>query len=531
MLQTVGGGGWSWEFERWVQAAFDKEDRQARLFCHLSDPAVHLMTNMTAPPIVDAYARAERQPPAAEAVGGAALCGDASAAQILFHEQLLENMHDGVVFFDADLNIQRWNHAIETLTGISAACAEHQPWDPAILQMRDQNFKLVTIETCPVVAAVRSGKNITCRLVVSDAKQEKVSVDAHIVPVVGADGRAYGATLLLQDASSRVSLEERVQTLHEKARQDGLTRVANRAELDRVHQEWVRVHLEQGVPYSMIICDLDHFKKVNDTYGHQAGDEALITFASLLKESCHSGELVARYGGEEFVVLCPGCDNAAASLRAEAIREALAAQTHAILDGKCITASFGVTELQPGDTPEMILGRADRALLKAKNEGRNVVVSVGPGADEELPVRFRRRSWFAWFRPAPGQLLLSRKVITAVPLKLALEKLRGFIADNGADLLEISERRVVLQLAPPQDPLRRRGSGRRMPVLIELELREIPWDTTGGDVSCQRTVVHVSIRPRRQRDRLRRGADQIARRLLGDLKSYLMAQDYDRLGK
>jgi diguanylate cyclase (GGDEF)-like protein len=457
---------------------------------------------------------------------------DASSIHRLFHEQLLDNMHDSVVFLDADLTIRRWNRAIEVLTGIPAARAERQPWDPAILQIRDENFKLISPENCPVIQAVRSGTMASCRLYISDAKQDKVSIDAHITPVVDSEGTIHGVTLLLQDASSRVSLEERVQTLHERVTQDGLTRVANRGELDRVHKDWVKTHLEKGSPYSMIICDLDHFKKINDTFGHQAGDDALVTFASILKKFCRSTDLVARYGGEEFVVLCPDCDNATATLRAEAIREALGARPHPTLDGKCVTASFGVTELQPGDTPETMLRRADRALLQAKDEGRNAVVQLGAGMSSEPASRERRRGWLAWLRPDPGQLLLSRKVITAVPLHLAVEKLRGFIADNKADIIEISENRLTLGIDGKSDLLQRRNTDHPTPFLIELELREIVWDrVAAGENPSLRTVIHITIRPKRNRDRRRGDASDRARLLLLGLKSYLMAQDYDHLGK
>jgi len=457
---------------------------------------------------------------------------DVASVHRLFHEQLLDNMHDSVVFLDADLTIRRWNRAIEFLTGIPSTRAENQPWDPAILQVRDENFKLVTAGNCPVTQAIRSGTMASCRLYISDAKQEKVSIDAHITPVVDSEGQVHGATLLLQDASSRISLEERVQTLHERVTQDGLTRVANRAELDRVHKEWVKLHLEKGSPYSMIICDLDHFKKINDTFGHQAGDDALVTFASILKKFCRATDLVARYGGEEFVVLCPDCDNATATVRAEAIREALGARPHPTLDGKCVTASFGVTELQPGDTPETMLRRADRALLQAKDDGRNAVVQLGAGMSEGPLPRSRRRGWLAWLHHDPGQLLLSRKVITAVPLNLAVEKLRGFISDNKAEIIDISESRVTLGIDGKSDLLHRRSTDHPTAFLIELELREIIWDQPAvGESVSVRTVVHVTIRPKRHRDRRRRDSTERARRLLLGLKSYLMAQDYDHLGK
>ena len=179
------------------------------------------------------------------------------------------------------------------------------------------------------------------------------------------------------------SLEEKCQALHAQVAKDPMTQVANRAEFDRMLNNFVAAHQESNLPCSLIMCDIDHFKSINDTYGHQAGDAAIITFASLLKSMCRSGDLVARYGGEEFAILCADCTNAAAARKAEAIRKALADVKHTCLGNKSITASFGVTELQTGDTPETMLRRADRALLQAKDQGRNQVVQLGDGMMEE----------------------------------------------------------------------------------------------------------------------------------------------------
>ena len=113
---------------------------------------------------------------------------------------------------------------------------------------------------------------------------------------------------------------------------------------------FVEAHLERRLPCSLIMCDIDHFKQVNDTYGHQAGDEVIKSFAQILKSSCHPGDLVARYGGEEFVMLCADCNNATAASRAEQFAQIVSAICRSRRsDGKCCTASFGVTELQPGD--------------------------------------------------------------------------------------------------------------------------------------------------------------------------------------
>ena len=123
---------------------------------------------------------------------------------------------------------------------------------------------------------------------------------------------------------------------------------------------------------------------MNDLHGHPAGDEALIGFAGILSAHSRDEDVVARYGGEEFLLVAPNCDNATAARRAEAIRVALEHTSLPSLGGESVTASFGVTEFQAGDTAETVLSRADRALLKAKDNGRNRVIQLGSGNQVDL---------------------------------------------------------------------------------------------------------------------------------------------------
>jgi diguanylate cyclase (GGDEF)-like protein/PAS domain S-box-containing protein len=440
----------------------------------------------------------------------------------LFHEQLLENMHASVVFVDDDGVIVRWSRECEALTGLPAARTEGQVWTPSLLQLRDADYRLMTVEQCPVTQAVYAGRSQRLRLVVSHVRGEQVAVDAQAAPVRDETGALCGATLLMFDASSQVNLERQVVSLHEQVAQDSLTKVANRSEFDRRHEQLVRQHHEQGCPYSMIICDLDHFKLVNDTYGHPSGDEALIAFASVLRKHCRPGDLAARYGGEEFVVLCANTGTATATALAETMREAWAATSHPLLDGKCLTCSFGVTEAQSGDTTETMLRRADSALLQAKNNGRDQVVQLGDMAAVTEPGEERRRGWLSWRRTQPGDRLLQSTVVSSAPVKLAAEKLRGFVADRAARILEWNERGITLEVVVGS----RRWGARRTPYLVELRFGEKGLAPAGrGNENESRTLFQVAIRPKRQRDCCRADAAEQAKQLLLNLKSYLMALD------
>jgi diguanylate cyclase (GGDEF)-like protein len=162
--------------------------------------------------------------------------------------------------------------------------------------------------------------------------------------------------------------------LERRARLDGLTGLANRGVLeDRLPREWEACR-RRGVPLAVVICDLDHFKSINDTHGHGAGDEVLRQAAASLARTARASDLVARYGGEEFVVVAPDCDLASAVRLAERSRAAISG-LNIVEHGVAIpvSTSVGVAACsQPSRTSTAeLLKRADEALYRAKESGRD----------------------------------------------------------------------------------------------------------------------------------------------------------------
>ena len=454
-----------------------------------------------------------------------------TAGSMPFNAQLLDNMHDGVIFVDAQLRVLLWNRATERMTGITETSVQRKQWSLALLDVCNEDGRNLSEEECPVAEALRSGEQTSRRLIVRGTNKTRIAVDAHVAPVLASDSTISGVTLVAHDVSSQITLEERVQVLHEKATRDPLTKVANRAEFDRLLPLFVDAHAEQGVTCSMIMCDIDHFKSINDTYGHQAGDKALTLFANSLQRHARAGDLVARYGGEEFVLLCAHCDNATATRRANEARIALASQPLPPLDNKRLTASFGVTEVQAGDTPETFLRRTDRALLQAKDHGRNLVVQLGTGVSDDEPLK-PKFNLIAWLAGPPNASLLRCSLMTVMPLKITAEKLRGFVADHGAEVISIEDNHVMLLIDGHNTPLLRRWNDRAVPLVIELTLHERSMPCEGGqDGTYQRTAIDVIVRLKRQRDRRRHDASQRARQLLISMKSYLMAHEFSDNGE
>jgi diguanylate cyclase (GGDEF)-like protein len=159
-----------------------------------------------------------------------------------------------------------------------------------------------------------------------------------------------------------------------QSRTDKLSGLLNRRGFEEGRDEVMRRRSRNGLPVSLVLCDLDRFKGINDSYGHSVGDEVILTFAQLLKRVAAEHHVVGRVGGEEFAILLPGTNLAAARIMAEGIRMAYsAAVVPGISPETSLTASFGVAEASRGETAEDLFRRADHALYEAKSSGRNRV--------------------------------------------------------------------------------------------------------------------------------------------------------------
>jgi diguanylate cyclase len=177
----------------------------------------------------------------------------------------------------------------------------------------------------------------------------------------------------LQAAEDRLQAQARQIESHAvEARTDPLTQVANRRALEDILRHSVSEFEKNGRPVTVMIVDVDHFKKFNDTQGHQAGDEVLCGVARVLRQATAEPNLVARYGGEEFAVVFPGSTIAEARETAERARLAIASARFRYEARELrVTASAGLAELAVGETEAAFVKRADEALYASKHAGRN----------------------------------------------------------------------------------------------------------------------------------------------------------------
>lgn len=166
------------------------------------------------------------------------------------------------------------------------------------------------------------------------------------------------------------------QKLRVMAIHDQLTGLFNRHFMSDLMVRQREGFVRHGHPCSLVLFDLDHFKQINDRYGHAVGDEVLVAFSRLIEGLLRQGDLLGRYGGEEFVIVLPMTERDAALQLAERLRDALAAKP--LLERPeplTVTASFGVAQLSPGEDVDAWLVRADQALYRAKQHGRNCAMA------------------------------------------------------------------------------------------------------------------------------------------------------------
>jgi diguanylate cyclase (GGDEF)-like protein/PAS domain S-box-containing protein len=286
-----------------------------------------------------------------------------------FFEQLLDNLYDGVYFVDRNRTILYWNRGAERLTGytrdevIGRSCADN------ILCHTDASGCLLCYSNCPLSDSIARDRPNSARVLLRHKQGHQVVVDVQVMPMVDDSGEVIGGVEIFRDAEAVISLEAAYRKMSELAEKDPLTGAVNRRHAGEILSHQAEVLQRSAVPFSVIMTDIDHFKRVNDTLGHQAGDTALIAFERSLEQGVRQEDTVARMGGEEFLIILPGQGLSNACKTAARLREA----APFAIDDLRLTASFGVAEASPEESIDDLLARADAALYRAKAEGRDCV--------------------------------------------------------------------------------------------------------------------------------------------------------------
>ena len=306
--------------------------------------------------------------------------------------RLMQHLVVPTFVLDAERRVTIWNHACERLTGISAAemigTSNHwqafydQPRyclaDILTLNQTEQLSELYTAHTEPGEFGLGLRAENWC---VMPKRGERRYLAVDTGPIFDDHGQLVAVVETLRDMTEQKLAE---MALHNLATKDGLTGVANRRSLDeRLQTEWARCQ-RTASPITFMLADVDHFKRYNDTYGHQKGDDCLRAIAGAISSAVYRpADLTARYGGEEFAIIMPSTDQAGAHAVAERVCEAVRnlGIPHSASDvSSNVTLSIGVATTVPArvkSTGELVAA-ADAALYRAKHAGRDRSFVIAP---------------------------------------------------------------------------------------------------------------------------------------------------------
>jgi diguanylate cyclase (GGDEF)-like protein len=302
-----------------------------------------------------------------------------------------------------------------------------------------------------------------------DGPAEWVDVEVQVFPLTDPDGGVRGVAEIYRNLNRRPHRPREFKELRKAATRDALTGVANRGELEARLARALRESREEKRSLAVMFLDLDHFKTVNDTWGHGVGDEVLKHLTTLLNAECYSGETVGRYGGEEFVVVCPQTDLEAAAKRAERLRRVIAETKVNGRSQPRPTASFGVAAAEEGDTVESLVQRADAALYLSKDTGRNKVTALTEAERVAAadPVAAEKAERIA--AGDDGAYRVEQTVQACLASSMVVHKMRGFLEDHAAKVLSVADNEVRFKLG--QAGLTGRWGRRRTDCPVEVRVK------------------------------------------------------------
>jgi diguanylate cyclase (GGDEF)-like protein len=293
--------------------------------------------------------------------------------------QVFDMVDIGLVILDKDLRICHWNRWMQLHSGIDATKITGSVVFDIFPNLDQSRFR----NNCKAVVTFGNFSFFSQKLhhylfpfkpISSfDSQFNFMQQNCTIGPLRDENGSIEYIFIAVHDVTETVTFEQKLMEMNLK---DALTGIHNRRSLEISLKEEIERHKRYGNPLSLIMFDIDFFKKVNDTYGHQCGDFILQQISATIQKSIRSHDILARYGGEEFCCLLPETSLEAAVNLAERFRNNIAQKPYRYQNTKVeVTISLGVSTLtEEAATAEMLLKKADKGLYAAKHAGRNRVV-------------------------------------------------------------------------------------------------------------------------------------------------------------
>ena len=291
-----------------------------------------------------------------------------------FYKEVLDSIADGVYFLDLDHTIIYWNKAAERLTGYTAGEVIGRSCRDNLLRHVDDAGRELCLGRCPMSSTMTDGRPCEVSVFLHHKLGHRVPVVVRASPMRDDSGKIVGAVEVFSDNGKSLDVLKEMEALRQEVLTDPLTGVGNRRygsiTLDRLNAAMV----ESGFPYGVLFVDIDHFKRVNDTWGHLAGDKVLTMIAQTLKNVLRPMDTICRWGGEEFLVLIYNTTPEELQVMAERLL-AMVRKTWLDFDGNRIevTVSMGGAMSAPGVEPADVVDRADAQNYLSKESGRDCV--------------------------------------------------------------------------------------------------------------------------------------------------------------
>lgn len=290
-----------------------------------------------------------------------------------FFEEILNSLQDGIYYLDRDRMITYWNRGAEKITGYTADQVIGRSCRDNILNHVNEHGVVLCKDHCPMAATMQDGQSREVYVYLHHAEGHRIPVQIRSVPIRDKSGEIIGAVETFSKGTSPENAERRLRKLQQTALLDPLTSIGNRRHLQsRLNMRMVDFN-ENQIPFGILFCDIDHFKALNDTFGHSIGDKVLRMVAQTLRANIRESDTMGRWGGEEFMVILQDIDSELIQTIGEKLlnlvrRSHLTLSDHRILSA---TISIGGTLARNGDTSESIVDRADRLMYQSKAAGRN----------------------------------------------------------------------------------------------------------------------------------------------------------------
>ena len=296
-----------------------------------------------------------------------------------FFKTVLDDLLDGVYIVDQERRILYWNKGAERISGFSArdVLGVHC-FDNLLQHVDDEGCQLCTGK-CPLAATIQDGCPREADIYLHHKEGHRVPVWVRVSPLRDAEGHITGAVESFTENSSKADAIERLAKLQEVALLDPVTGVGNRRYLEARLHAALDGFRRYGWNFGMLFLDVDNFKQVNDSYGHDTGDKVLRMVARTLGGKLRASDSLGRWGGEEFLALISNTNADNLRATAERSRKLVALSSLQVKASRIeVTISVGATMVQAGDTPDSLVERADRLMYQAKALGRNRVVCEAP---------------------------------------------------------------------------------------------------------------------------------------------------------